>query len=118
MHECNVTKHKTYYSSATLTGSSVTTYPMHISSSKIISHSLQSILVEGEYCLLTYNHLIRGEIALVASDKIRVALLFTKPPPQLLGGVDDEPRASFNEALLLVACTTPSPVLFDPLETD
>jgi hypothetical protein len=78
-------------------------YPMRISSSKIISHSLRSIPVESEYCLSMKDLRIRGEIAPEASDKIRAALLLAEPPPQPLGGADDGPGASSSEALLVIS---------------
>jgi hypothetical protein len=86
---------------------------LHVSSSKIIFHSLRSIPVEGEYCLSTNDHLIRGKIGPTTFDKISVALFLVEPPPQPLGGVDDEPRASFTKAPL-AACDLPSPVRSDP----
>jgi hypothetical protein len=53
--------------------------PIRVSSSKIISHSLRPILIEGEYCILTNDLRIRGEIAPGAPDKICVAFFFTEP---------------------------------------
>jgi hypothetical protein len=62
------------------------------SSSKIISDSMRSMQVEGEYCLSTNKHLIQGKIASEAFAKIHAALFFTAPPLEPLGGVDDEPK--------------------------
>jgi hypothetical protein len=69
--------------------------------------------VEGEYYLSTNEHRIHGKIAQEASAKIRTTLFFADPPPQPLGGADDElgtppigaPRS---------ACELPSPIFLDP----
>jgi hypothetical protein len=89
---------------------------MCISSSKIINHSLRSILVDGEYYLSTNDRLIQDEIAPVVSDKIRAALFFVEAPPQPLGGADDESGASSTEAPL-AAREVPSPILSEPLRS-
>jgi hypothetical protein len=68
-----------YSSSFLLTSSCFTSNPICISSSRIISHSLRSIPVDGEYCVSTNKRLIHGEMAPKASAKIHVALFFMDP---------------------------------------
>jgi hypothetical protein len=50
-----------YSFSPLLIGACFTRNPICISSSNIISHSLRSMPVDGEYCLSTKEHLIQGE---------------------------------------------------------
>jgi hypothetical protein len=69
-------------------------------SSKIISHSLRLILVEGEYCLSTNNLHIHGEIAPGAPDNICSAFYFVEPFPRPLGTTLDGPEASSSKAAL------------------
>jgi hypothetical protein len=64
--------------------------------SKIISHSLRSIPIEGEYRLSANDLLIRGEISPEASAKIHGALPFAELPPQPFFGADDCPGACSN----------------------
>jgi hypothetical protein len=78
---------------------------MHISSSKIISHSLRSITVESKYCLSTND--------CGASTKIHVAQFFTELPPQPLGVADDGHGTSHTKVPLL-ARELPSSLLFSP----
>jgi hypothetical protein len=83
-----------------LSGSFFTIYPMQISSSKIIFHSLRPIPVEGEYCLSTKDLCIHWEIAPGAADKICTASLLTDPPSRLVDLKSGVPTMSVIESLL------------------
>jgi hypothetical protein len=87
--------------------------PMHVSSSKIISHLLRSIPVEGEYYLSINNRLMQGEIAPEASAKIHTALFFVEQPPYPFDAANDKPRAPLTEAPR-AAREVPLPALPDP----
>jgi hypothetical protein len=102
-----------YYSSPSLIGSFFTINPMRVSSSKIISHLLRCIPVEGMYCLSINDHLMRGKITPRASAKICTALFFMEPAPQPFGGADDGPKISPTKAPLL-GRELPSPILCEP----
>jgi hypothetical protein len=93
---------QSFHSLSSLAGSSFTMYPIRVSSPKTISHSLRSILVEGEYCLSTNDFRICGEIAPGASDKIYTAFLFVEPFPRLFGRATYGPGASFNKTFSLL----------------
>jgi hypothetical protein len=81
-------------------GSFFTIYPIRISLSKITSHSLRPIPVEGEYRLFTNDLRIRREIAPGVADKICAASLFVELPPRLFDSILDTPGTSFNKAFL------------------
>jgi hypothetical protein len=63
----------------------------------MISHSLRSIPVEGEYRLSTNDLCIQREIAPGAADKILVASFFTEVPPWLIVSTLNAPEMSFKK---------------------
>jgi hypothetical protein len=72
---------------------------MHVSSPKIISHSLRSLPVEGEYCLSINDRLMQGEIAPGVSAKIRAALFFVEQSPYPFGIADNGLGAPLTKTL-------------------